>query len=164
MQQDESCIYYTLYENIYIYIVVSFDSYKINNLLHHTFFDTQYISGTRLKCHASATNGGHWPVLWLLVHVSVPRISGKNTKESEKNPPNHVLNQTTWYIISLIMAYLTFPKWLVSVCNIHNDIWMIQTKTSHLGKVSYAIILLDWWCYYKEGTENRNCMHFSKIT
>ncbi len=42
-----------------------------------------------------------------------------------------------------IMAYLTFHKWLVSVCNIHNDIWMEQTKTSHLGKVSYAI-LLGW--------------------
>ncbi len=43
------------------------------------------------------------------------------------------------------MAYLTF-KWLVSVCNIQNDIWMVQTKTSHLGKgkVSYAIILLGW--------------------
>ncbi len=43
-----------------------------------------------------------------------------------------------------IMAYLTFHKWLVSVCNIHNNIWMVQTKTSHLGKVSYAIILLGW--------------------
>ncbi len=43
-----------------------------------------------------------------------------------------------------IMAYLTFHKWLVSVCNIHNNIWMEQTKTSHLGKVSYAIILLGW--------------------
>ncbi len=42
------------------------------------------------------------------------------------------------------MAYLTFPKWLVLVCNIHNDIWMLQTKTSHLGKVRYAIILLGW--------------------
>ncbi len=30
-----------------------------------------------------------------------------------------------------IMAYLTFHKWLVSVCNIHNDIWILQTKTSH---------------------------------
>ncbi len=44
-----------------------------------------------------------------------------------------------------IMAYLTFHKWLVSVCNIHNDIWMVQTKTNHLGKVSYAIILFGWW-------------------
>ncbi len=43
-----------------------------------------------------------------------------------------------------IMAYLTFHKWLVSVCNIHNDIWMVQTKTSHVGEVSYAIILLGW--------------------
>ncbi len=42
------------------------------------------------------------------------------------------------------MAYLTFHKWLVYVYNIHNDIWMVQTKTSHLGKVSYAIILLGW--------------------
>ncbi len=43
-----------------------------------------------------------------------------------------------------IRAYLTFHKWLVSVCNMHNDIWMLQTKTSHLWKVSYAIILLGW--------------------
>ncbi len=43
-----------------------------------------------------------------------------------------------------IMAYLTFHQWLVSVCNIHNDIWMVQTKTSHLGKVSYTVILLGW--------------------
>ncbi len=43
-----------------------------------------------------------------------------------------------------IMAYLTFHMWLVSVCNIHNNIWMVQTKTSHLGKVSYSIILLGW--------------------
>ncbi len=43
-----------------------------------------------------------------------------------------------------IMAYLTFHKWLVSVCNMHNYIWMVQSKTSHLGKVSYAIILLGW--------------------
>ncbi len=43
-----------------------------------------------------------------------------------------------------IMAYLTFHKWLVLICNIHNDMWMLQTKTSHLGKVSYAIILLVW--------------------
>ncbi len=42
------------------------------------------------------------------------------------------------------MAYLTFHKWLVSVCNSHNDIWMVQTKTSHLGKVSSAVILLGW--------------------
>ncbi len=42
------------------------------------------------------------------------------------------------------MAYLTFHKWLVLVFNIHNDIWMVQTKTSHLGKVSYVIILLGW--------------------
>ena len=48
------------------------------------------------------------------------------------------------HIVSLIMAYLTFRKWLVSACNIHSDIWMVQTKTSHLGKVSYAIILLGW--------------------
>ena len=41
-----------------------------------------------------------------------------------------------------IMANLTFHKWLVSVCNIHNDLWMVQTKTTRLGKVSYAIILL----------------------
>ena len=40
--------------------------------------------------------------------------------------------------------YLTFQKWLVSVCNIHNDIRMEQTKNSRLGKVSYAIILLRW--------------------
>ncbi len=46
-----------------------------------------------------------------------------------------------------IMVYLTFHKWLVSVCNMHNDIWMLQTKTSHLGKVSYAIILLGWRYY-----------------
>ncbi len=43
-----------------------------------------------------------------------------------------------------IIAYLTFHKWLVSICNIHNDIWLVQTKTSHWGKVSYAIILLGW--------------------
>ncbi len=43
-----------------------------------------------------------------------------------------------------IMAHLNFHKWLVSVCNIHNDIWMVQTKTSHLGNVSYAIISLGW--------------------
>ncbi len=42
------------------------------------------------------------------------------------------------------MAYLTFHKWLVSVCNIHNNIWMVHAKTSHLGKVSYAIILSGW--------------------
>ncbi len=41
-----------------------------------------------------------------------------------------------------IMAYLTFHKWLVLVYNIQNDIWMLQTKTSHLWKMSYAIILL----------------------
>ena len=34
-------------------------------------------------------------------------------------------------------------RYLVSFCNIHNDI-MVQTKTSHLGKVRYAIILLGW--------------------
>ncbi len=42
------------------------------------------------------------------------------------------------------MEYLTFHKWLVLVCNIHYDILMVQTKTSHLGKESYAIILLGW--------------------
>ncbi len=50
------------------------------------------------------------------------------------------------------MAYLTFHKWLVSVCNSHNDIWMVQTKTSHWWKVRFsdtllfyqAIILLGW--------------------
>ncbi len=39
-----------------------------------------------------------------------------------------------------IMAYLTFHKWLGSVCNIYNYIWMVQTKTSHLGKVSYDMV------------------------
>ena len=38
------------------------------------------------------------------------------------------------------MAYLTFHKWLVS--HIHNNVW--ETKTRHLGKVSYTIILLGW--------------------
>ncbi len=59
------------------------------------------------------------------------------------------LAQPYLYIVSLIkwwpISYFTFHKWLVSVCNIHNDIWMAQTKTSHLGKVSFAIILLGWW-------------------
>ena len=40
-----------------------------------------------------------------------------------------------------IMAYLTFHKWLVLVCNIHNDIWILQIKAGHLWKVSYAIRL-----------------------
>ncbi len=48
------------------------------------------------------------------------------------------------------MAYLTFHKWLVSVCNIHNAILMVKTKTRHLGKVSYAIILLGWR-YFNKG-------------
>ncbi len=43
-----------------------------------------------------------------------------------------------------IIAYLTFHKWLVLVCNIHMSLWMLQTKTSHLWIVSYAIILLGW--------------------
>ncbi len=41
-----------------------------------------------------------------------------------------------------IMAYLTFHKWLVSVCNIHNNIWMVQTKTSHLENLSYTFIFI----------------------
>ena len=43
-----------------------------------------------------------------------------------------------------IMAYITFHKWLVLVCNIHMPLWMLQSKTSHLWKVSYPIILLGW--------------------
>ncbi len=45
------------------------------------------------------------------------------------------------------MVYLTFHKWLVSVCTIHIHmlLWMLQTETSHLWKVRYAIILLGWW-------------------
>ncbi len=31
-------------------------------------------------------------------------------------------------------------------CSSYNDIWMLQTKTSHFWKVSYAIILLGRWC------------------
>ena len=58
------------------------------------------------------------------------------TNENKKKLSNRQPNK--------IMAYLTFHKWLVSVCNIHNDMWMVQTKTSHFGKVSYAIILLGW--------------------
>ncbi len=59
--------------------------------------------------------------------------------------------QTAWTTIHLayhqpnkIMAYLTFHKWLVLVCNIYMSLWMLQTKTSQLWKVSYAIILLGW--------------------
>ncbi len=55
-----------------------------------------------------------------------------------------VTSKLTYRQTNKIMAYLTFHKWLVSVWNIHNGIWMVQTKTSHLGKVSYAIILLGW--------------------
>ncbi len=34
-----------------------------------------------------------------------------------------------------IIAYLTFHKWLLLVCNIHMSLCMLQTKTSHLWKV-----------------------------
>ena len=63
------------------------------------------------------------------------------------SPPNlfPVLPDQVIYLQpNKIMAYLTFHKWLVLVCNIHNDTSMAQTKTSHKGKVSYAIILLGW--------------------
>ena len=43
-----------------------------------------------------------------------------------------------------IIAYqLTFHKWFL-VFNMHNGIWMLPTKSSHLWKVRYAIILLGW--------------------
>ncbi len=59
---------------------------------------------------------------------------------------HHVLSQCL--LVSCqpnkIMAELTFHKWLVLVYKVHNDIWMLQTKTTHLWKVSYAIIFLGW--------------------
>ncbi len=32
------------------------------------------------------------------------------------------------------MAYLTFHKWLVLVCNIHNDIWILLNQNQSLMK------------------------------
>ena len=46
-----------------------------------------------------------------------------------------------------IIEYLIFHKWLLLVCNIHTSLCMLQTKTSHLWKVTYAIILLGWRYY-----------------
>ncbi len=88
---------------------------------------------------------GHWILKWskkgsidkhmmhsaLRVHPHPPPITrGKNKiiAKLEYRQPNK------------IMVYLTFHKWLVSVCNIHNNIWMVKTKTSYLGKVSYTIL------------------------
>ena len=61
---------------------------------------------------------------------------------------SHMLEKSTSKVTyrqpNKIIALLTFQQWLVLVCNIHNDIWMLQTKSSHLWKVRYAIILLGW--------------------
>ncbi len=59
-----------------------------------------------------------------------------------------------------IMGYLSFHKWQVSVCNVHDDIWMVQTKTSHLGKVSDTIILLGWvtiWLFWSNPRLKFSC-------
>ncbi len=41
-------------------------------------------------------------------------------------------NQAAYRQRNKIRASLTFPKWLVLVCNIHMSLWMVQSKTSHL--------------------------------
>ncbi len=58
-----------------------------------------------------------------------------------------------------VIVQLTFPKWLVLVCTIHMLLWMLQTETSHLWKVRYAIILLGWRYGWLCGTVITEYLH-----
>ncbi len=77
-----------------------------------------------------------------------------------KQMTNHGIHCHSQYIIiyrqpNKIMAYLTFHKWLVSVCNIHNDIMIGTNQNQSLGKseLRYYFIRLTIF-----NLINSNCM------
>ncbi len=63
-----------------------------------------------------------------------------------------------------IMTHLTFHKWLVSVCNIHNNVWMVLTKPVTWEKwVSYYFIrLMIYMILHNMVTQNCNQTIFWK--
>ena len=93
-----------------------------------------------------------WNKTLLLIHyIRMMLFHGIRESAGLSNCIPHVLPH--WYKTAKakvtrqsnkIIALLTFPKWLVLVCAIHISLCMLQTETSHLWKVRYAIILLGW--------------------
>ena len=71
-------------------------------------------------------------------------VTGSRFSISDKTLQRACFAMIRYHQPDKIIAQLTFPKWLVLVCTIHMSLWMLQTETSHLWKVSCAIISLGW--------------------
>ncbi len=83
----------------------------------------------------------------LRANIKHSNTSTKPQISSQSTPIVKGCRTYVWYRQpNKIMAYLTFHKWLASVCNIHNDIMNGTNQNQSLGKseLHYAIILLGW--------------------
>ncbi len=88
------------------------------------------------------------------VWVIFCRVSIYLRKTISDYPCQDALNVNIYRQPNKIMAYLTFHKWLVSVCNIHNDIMDSTNRNQSLGKseLRYYFIRLtifshSWCCF-----------------